>query len=386
MKKFSAFLTEAERSFAAKSAEKLKLKHIGYGRYADPSGNVTHMSKDGKLVRVDPKNPEAPTQQNGEEETGDGSGKVDQGSVSITFGRFNPPTVGHEKLLDKVAKEAKTSGGEYRIYPSRSEDPKKNPLDPGTKVKYMRMAYPDHANAIVDNPDMRTIFDVLAALDSDGYSSVNIVVGGDRVSEFNSLAQKYNGDLYTFDEIKVVSAGERDPDAEGVEGMSASKMRKAAVENDFDTFDKGIPESLSKKDRETLYLLLRQAMQVEESFDDFAEASYDVFDIAPKLDPQGLREAYFDGGLFKVGTFVENVNTGIIGKVVSRGSNYVIYVNESDHIFRSWLKDLVEKNSVFGFDYTPAGEVGTKELDRYMRKLTPGEFIRKINKKDKDTK
>ena len=168
--------------------------------------------------------------------------------------------------------------------------------------------------------------------------------------------------------------------------MSASKMRKAAVEGDFDTFDEGIPESLSKKDRDTLYLLLRQAMQVEESFDDFAEASYDVFDIAPKLDPQGLREAYFDGGLFKVGTFVENVNTGIIGKVVSRGSNYVIYVNESDHIFRSWLKDLVEKNSVFGFDYTPAGEVGTKELDRYMRKLTPGEFIRKINKKDKDTK
>ena len=386
MKKFSAFLTEAERSFTAKSAEKLKLKNIGYGRYADPSGNVTHMSKDGKLVRVDPQNPEAPTQQNGEEETGDGSGKVDQGSVSITFGRFNPPTVGHEKLLDKVAKEAKTSGGEYRIYPSRSEDPKKNPLDAGTKVKYMRMAYPDHANSIVDNPDMRTIFDVLTALDSDGYSSVNIVVGGDRVSEFNSLAQKYNGDLYTFDEIKVVSAGERDPDAEGVEGMSASKMRKAAVENDFDTFDQGIPESLSKKDRETLYLLLRQAMQVEESFDDFAEASYDVFDIAPKLDPQGLREAYFDGGLFKVGTFVENVNTGIIGKVVSRGSNYVIYVNESDHIFRSWLKDLVEKNSVFGFDYTPAGEVGTKELDRYMRKLTPGEFIRKINKKDKDTK
>ena len=387
MKKFSAFLIEAEKSQAAKAAQTLKLQHIGYGRYADASGNVTHMSKDGKLVKVDPKNPDiTPTQQNGEEETGDGSGAVDQGAISITFGRFNPPTVGHEKLLAKVAREAKSSGGEYRIYPSRSEDPKKNPLDAGTKVKYMRLAYPDHANAIVDNPDMRTIFDVLGALDADGYSSVNIVVGGDRVSEFNSLAQKYNGDLYTFDEIKVVSAGERDPDAEGVEGMSASKMRKAAVENDFDTFDQGIPESLSKKDRETLYLLLRQAMQVEESFDDFAEASYDVFDIAPKLDPQGLREAYFDGGLFKVGTFVENVNTGIIGKVVSRGSNYVIYVNESDHIFRSWLKDLVEKNSVFGFDYTPAGEVGTKELDRYMRKLTPGEFIRKINKKDKDTK
>ena len=387
MKKFSAFLNEAERSFAAKAAEKLNLKHIGYGRYADPSGNVTHMSKDGKLVKLSPGQDITPTQQNGEEETGSGEGKVDQGTISITFGRFNPPTVGHEKLLNTVAKEAKSSGGEYRIYPSRSEDPKKNPLDAGTKIKYMRLAYPDHANAIVDNPDMRTIFDVLTALDTDGYSSVNIVVGGDRVSEFNSLAQKYNGDLYTFEEIKVTSAGGRDPDSEGIEGMSASKMRKAAVEGDFDTFDQGIPEGLSKKDRDTLYLLLRQAMQVEESYDDFAEASYSLFEVAPKLDPQGLREAYFEGELFKVGTFVENVNTGVIGKVVSRGSNYVIYVDESDNIFRSWLKDLIEKNDRYGFDWTPApGTPGEPELTNYMKRMTPGEFIRKINKKDKVTK
>jgi len=383
MKKFSAFLNEAERSFASKSAEQLKLKHIGYGRYADPSGNITHMSKDGKLVRIT-KNDTTPTQSAGGEETADGEGKVDQGTISITFGRFNPPTVGHEKLLDKVSREAKSSGGEYRIYPSRSEDPKKNPLDAGTKVKYMRLAYPDHSNAIVDNGDMRTIFDVLTALDSDGYSSVNIVVGGDRVSEFNSLAAKYNGDLYTFDEIKVVSAGDRDPDAEGVEGMSASKMRKAAVEGDYDTFNQGIPESLSKKDRETLYLLLRQAMKVEESYDDFAEASYHLYEVAPKLDPQGLREAYFSGGLFEVGTFVENVNTGIISKVVSRGSNYLISIDESDRIFRTWLKDLVERNDIKLFDFTPAGEMGTDKLANYMRKLTPGEFIRKINKKDKD--
>ena len=384
MKKFSAFLTEAERSFAAKSAEKLKLKHIGYGRYADPSGNVTHMSKDGKLVRVDPKNIEAPTQQNGEEETADGSGKVDQGTISITFGRFNPPTTGHEKLLDKVSREAKSNGGEYRIYPSRSEDPKKNPLDAGTKIKYMRLSYPDHANAIVDNADMRTIFDVLTALDSDGYSSVNIVVGGDRVSEFNSLAQKYNGELYTFEEIKVVSAGDRDPDAEGVEGMSASKMRKAAVEGDADSFDQGLTKALSKKDRDTLFLLLRQGMQVAESYDDFAEASYDVFEIAPKLDPQGLREAYYSGSLFKVGKFVENINTGIVSKIVSRGSNYLITIDESDRIFRTWLKDLVERNDIKFFNFTPAGEMGTDKLANYMRKLTPGEFIRKINKKDKD--
>tara|TARA_A200000113_G_scaffold23995_3_gene20444 strand:- start:43 stop:1203 length:1161 start_codon:yes stop_codon:yes gene_type:complete len=385
MKKFSAFLNEAEKSFAAKSAEKLNLKHIGYGRYADPSGNVTHMSKDGKLVKLTPGSDTGERQQNGGEETADGSGKVDQGAISVTFGRFNPPTVGHERLIAKVAQEAKSNGGEYRIYPSRSQDPKKNPLDPGTKIKFMRLAYPDHANAIVDSDNMRTIFDVLTALDSDGYSSVNIVVGGDRVSEFNSLATKYNGKLYTFDEIKVTSAGGRDPDADGVEGMSASKMRKAAVEGDFDTFDDGLTKDLSKKDREALYLTLRQSMQVEESYDDFAEASYAVHEIAPKLDPQGLREAYFDSDMFQVGCFLENLNTGIIGKVVSRGSNYVIYIDEHDNVFRSWLKDLVERNDIKYFNFTPAGEMGTDKLANYMRKLTPGEFIKKINKKDKVT-
>ena len=382
MKKFSAFLTEAERSFASKEAEKLKLKHVGYGKYADINGNVTHLSKDGKLVKVSAQQAATATQQNGGEETGSGEGQVDQGSISVTFGRFNPPTVGHEKLLNKVAQQAKSTGGEYRIYPSRSEDPKKNPLDAGTKIGFMKQAYPDHANAIQNNEEMRTIFDVLTTLDGEGYSSVNLVVGGDRVSEFNSLAQKYNGDIYTFDEINVVSAGARDPDGEGVEGMSASKLRKAAAEDDFDSFRKGMTKSLGKDGTEKLYSTLRQAMQVEE-FDDFAEASYDLYEIAPRLDPQGLREAYFNQNLFEVGSFVENSNTGIVSKVVSRGSNYVISIDERDGIYRSWLKDLVEVNDIKYFNWKPAGEVGTDQLDNYVRKLTPGEFIRKLNKRDK---
>ena len=384
MKKFSAFLDEAARSFAAKAAEKLNLTHVGYGKYADAAGNVTHMSKDGKLVKLSA-NELGQQQQSGGEETANGEGQVDQGSISITFGRFNPPTVGHETLINKVAREAKASGGEYRIYPSRTQDPKKNPLDPSTKIKFMKQAYPEHANAIQSSEDMKTIFDVLTAIDSEGYSSVNLVVGGDRVSEFNSLATKYNGKLYNFEDIKVTSAGDRDPDAEGLEGMSASKLRKAAVEDDFSAFDKGLPKELSKKDREALYLTLRQSMNVTESFDDFAEASYDLYEVAPKLDPQGLREAYFEKELFAVGTFVENSNTGIISKIVSRGSNYVISIDESDNLFRNWLKDLVEKNDIHGFDFTPAGEVGTPELADYVRRLTPGEFIRKINKKEKVT-
>ena len=127
-------------------------------------------------------------------------------------------------------------------------------------------------------------------------------------------------------------------------------------------------------------------MQVKEELEDFAEASYYLYEIAPKLDSQGLREAYFDGQIFKQGTFVENLNTGIISKIVSCGSNYVISIDEHDNLFRSWLKDLVERNDIKYFNFTPAGEMGTDKLANYMRKLTPGEFIRKINKKDKVTK
>ena len=384
MKKFSSFLNEASKSFAAQEAERLQLTHVGYGKYADVRGNVTHMSKAGKLVKLSPQE-QGGQQQGGSEEEGEGEGKVDQGAISITFGRFNPPTVGHEALIKKVSSSSK--GGDYRIYPSRSEDPKKNPLDVGTKIKFMKQAYPEHKNAIQNSEEMRTIFDVLGALDGEGYSEVNIVVGGDRVSEFTSLSTKYNGDLYNFEKINVVSAGDRDPDADGVEGMSASKLRKAAADDDYDTFVKGCPKGLGKKGCEELFSAVQQAMQVQVS-EDFNEVSYQLYEIAPKLDPKGLREAYFDQGLYSVGTYVENVNTGIVSKIVSRGSNYVISIDEHESIFRTWLKDLVEVNTeigIKGFNFTPAGEMGTDKLDNYMRKLTPGEFIKKINKKEKVT-
>ena len=380
MKKFSAFLKEAQKSFAAQEAEKLNLTHVGYGKYADQTGKVTHMSKDGKLTKLTAKELAGGTE-NGGEETAGGEGSVDQGSISITFGRFNPPTTGHEALLNKV--KSASGGGEYRIYPSRSQDPQKNPLEPGTKNKFMKQAYPDHANAIQNSEETKTIFDVLTTLDGEGYSSLNIVVGGDRVSEFNSLATKYNGKLYNFDDIKVSSAGDRDPDGEGVEGMSASKLRKAAMDDDYDTFVSGMPEKLGRKGKQELYNTLRQAMQVQEDLDDFQDASYTLHEIAPKLDPQALREYYFNGHIFKIGSLVENVNTGISGKVVSRGSNYVIFVDENERIYRSWLKDLTEINKMKYFNFTPAGEIGTDELANYAKKLTPGEFVKKINKKDK---
>ena len=378
MKKFSLFLAEAERSMAAKEAEKRNLHHVGYGKYADQQGNVTHMSKAGKLVPLSADDLAKGDAVNGGEETGTGEGQVDQGSISITFGRFNPPTTGHEALINKVAESAKN--GEYRIYPSRTQDDKKNPLDPATKVKFMHKAYPNHTNAIIANDEMKTIFDVLTSLDTEGYSEVNLVVGGDRVSEFNSLAQKYNGEAYTFENIKVTSAGDRDPDGEGLEGMSASKQRKFAAEDNYAEFSKGCPKGLKPKDCQELYNTLRGAMKMEECVDDFSEVSFHLYEIAPKLDPKGLREAYLTEALFSVGSYVENLNTGIISKVVSRGSNYVISIDEHDNIFRSWLRDLVE---VKGWLQPSEREYGTDSLDAYVRKLTPGQFLKKINKKEK---
>ena len=226
---------------------------------------------------------------------------------------------------------------------------------------------------------MRTIFDVLKTVGEEGYSEVNIVVGGDRVSEFTSLATKYNGNLYNFDQINVVSAGDRDPDADGVEGMSASKLRKAAADNDGATFVKGLTKAMSPENQEKLFKAVQKGMQVQVQ-EDFSELSYQLYEIAPKLDEKGLREAYFDGEIFKEGEVVENINTGILSKIVSRGSNYVISIDEHEYIFRTWLKDLVEVKS---YKDPSTREWGTDSLTSYVKKLTPGEFLKKINKKDK---
>ena len=119
--------------------------------------------------------------------------------------------------------------------------------------------------------------------------------------------------------------------------------------------------------------------------EDFSEVSYHLYEIAPKLDEKGLREAYFENGMFGVGTYVENLNTGIVSKVVSRGSNYVISIDEHEFIFRSWLKDLCEADND-GYEDPSTREFGTDSVANYVRMMTPGEFAKKINKKDKITK
>ena len=255
-----------------------------------------------------------------------------KGTLTIAFGRFNPPTTGHEKLLDTVA--TSSDDGDYIIVPSRTQDAKKNPLDADTKISIMRQMYPKHSEKIVNDPANRTIFDVLKKAHLDGYTNVRLIGGGDRVKEFEKLSGDYNGKLYAFDNVEVRSAGDRDPDSDDVSGMSASKQRLAAAEGDFKTFRKGVPKSMNDKQTRELYNTLRAAMQIKEG--------WNLWEIAPKLDWLNLRENYIQEKIYHVGQLVENLNTGLVGCIIRRGTNYLICVTEDNIMFKSWIRDLAE--------------------------------------------
>jgi len=177
--------------------------------------------------------------------------------IVVTFGRMNPPTTGHSKLVRMVAKQARRAGADSAVYLSHSQDKKKNPLSYKDKIKFAKAAF----GSIVKNSKARNIIEVLKELDS-AYSDVIIVVGSDRVKEFDTLANKYNGKEYNFKSINTVSAGDRDPDAEGVTGMSASKMRQMAADGEAAMFMAALPDKLAQQ-RSTgreVYDLVRKGM------------------------------------------------------------------------------------------------------------------------------
>ena len=360
MKSLLQFMSEAE-SQASMQAKKLNLASDGHGSWMDTRGNIVATTEKGKLVflkgrkkkageeergqvkgrAVDPqaKAKAAPAPQaapRAKEGDPEGGGGASEDTLTIVFGRFNPPTVGHEKLLQAAEKAA--IGGELKIYPSRTNDPKKNPIDPDMKISYMKKMFPDYEEQIINDPDMVSIFNVLVTAAEDGYKNINIIVGADRQAEFENLANKYNGELYDFKEIRVISAGVRDADAEGVEGMSASKMRKAVQDDDFDAFRKGIPSKLSNADTQALFDAVRTGMGTKKKKKNVTE----VWQIAPRIDQKGLRENYVKGLIYRIGDIVESLNTGLIGKIIRRGTNHLICVTEEDYMFKSWIRDVME--------------------------------------------
>jgi hypothetical protein len=184
-------------------------------------------------------------------------------SITIGFGRFNPPTIGHQKLIEHIAKVARENGSDYNVFGSHSQDPKKNPLSSGAKTSYLKEMFPDHADNIVYDQGVKSVLDALEGAHKRGYKTANVVVGSDRLEEFKKLAGKYNGpgQKYNFDAINVVSAGDRDESGgDEVSAMSASKLRKAATDGDFNTFARGIPDTLSTQRKQSLYDELRGQM------------------------------------------------------------------------------------------------------------------------------
>ena len=400
MKNFLEFISEAATSQASSQAKKLNLKSDGHGGWLDSRGKFVAKTEGGKLkfynqrdkaadegpvkqmatARADDKLAGAPLQKKPapkpkaqpkaepEAETKKSGG--DQ--LTIAFGRFNPPTAGHEKLLQAAKKAA--AGGDLKIYPSRTQDNNKNPIDPDMKVSYMRKMFPDFEEQIVNDPEMRSIFNVLTTASEEGYKSINIVVGADRLGEFENLAMKYNGDLYDFEEIKTISAGPREDDAEGIEGVSSSKQRKAVMDDDYQAFKKGLPKSVDDADGQALFDAVRTGMKRKKT----QKESYDLWEIAPKSDPRGLRENYVKKRIFRLGDLVESLNTGLVGRIMRRGTNYLICVTEQDNMFKSWIHDVMEavkpahKTKKYG---VPASEreLGTDAYLQYAQSMVPGQ-------------
>ena len=256
-------------------------------------------------------------------------------SVAFTFGRFNPPTIGHEKLIKKVES---ARANDHKIYLSRSEDSKKNPLSPSQKLAYMKKMFPSHARNIEINKT-NMILDIATTLHNKGYTEVFMVVGSDRVSEFTTILNKYNDvksrhGYYNFDNINVLSAGERDPDAEGASGMSASKMRAAAAKDDIVSFKRGLPIGVNAAD---LMKDVRKGMRLENL----------VYQPSTKMltmeqfDQQQIRDLYLRDMIFNIGEKVDYTKQDIKGTVKRKGTNYIVLEDNNNNLHKAWIWDCI---------------------------------------------
>ena len=324
-----------------------------------------------------------------------------QKTVVFSFGRFNPPTTGHQKLLQKIIQTAKQQSGQPMMFVSYSQDAKKNPLTAKQKIAYIKKMFPKETRELKlkDDSSLRNAMDIATKLHGN-YDNLVMVVGSDRVRDFKNLLNKYNGveskhGFYKYQNIQIVSAGERDPDAEGVAGMSASKMRAAAASGDYESFSLGLPSHF--KGGEKLFKDIRLGMNVREQLKPFKP-------IVEMNDMELIREQYFQNLIYNIGDWVKDTKTEIVGEVVKRGTNYVTLVQEDFSLHKVWLEDaasIEQQNNklpeAINFlknrnlwekyqreDRKSAGEKedshkkewGTKELTDRCKRITPGETVK----------
>ncbi|MDP7367204.1 MAG: hypothetical protein QGH83_08080, partial [Candidatus Pacebacteria bacterium] len=255
-------------------------------------------------------------------------------TIVFAFGRFNPPTIGHEKLIEAVDKVA--GSNDFRIYPSFTKKPDTDPLPHPLKVAYMRNMFKKYARHIKADKKAKTLIMVAEILYKEGYKNLIMVAGSDRIMEFTEILTKYNGVpdkkgnlLYDFESVKVVSAGERDPDAEGVEGMSASKMRAAVTENDFKSFEMGLPRGF--RGGRKLFNDVRKHMGIRE-----------VRDMGEMDFYEEVRDSYLTGKMWNVGEII--ITEHGESEVVHKGTNYLAYMTKEGKVHKSWLHDIAERN------------------------------------------
>ena len=258
-------------------------------------------------------------------------------TVAFTFGRFNPPTIGHEKLINKVKS---VRADDYRIYLSRSDDPKKNPLSPRQKLAYMKKMFPSHARNIMINTT-NMILDICTELYKQGYTEISMVVGSDRVREFDTIIKKYNDvksrhGYYNFEKINIVSAGERDPDAEGATGMSASKMRAAAAKGDLSSFSKGLPSGVNA---DALMKDVRRGMRLAANY----HYIQNVRPIASleEFEQKQIRDLYIREMIFNINDEVDYIKEDVKGKVVRKGTNYIVLEDNNNNLHKAWIWDCI---------------------------------------------
>ena len=320
-------------------------------------------------------------------------------SVAFAFGRFNPPTIGHEKLIKKVRS---VSANDYRIFLSRSEDPQKNPLSPQEKLKIMKKMFPANASKIEINKT-NMVLDLATDLYKKGFKEIKMVAGSDRVREFETILKKYNNKtnrhgFYNFDKIEVISAGERDPDAEGASGMSASKMRAAAKSNDITSFKRGLPSGVNAQD---IMKQVRKGMKLAASYVYMGKAK--PMANLEAFEQQQIRDLYIREIIFNIGDKVNYVKENIEGKVVRKSTNYIVVEDTDGNLHKAWIWDCIPKTSDkeitmrefnlnvdYGFEAVSEKNDGhTDDLpqDRDVKKVKgtqPKKYYKDLSKSDKE--
>lgn len=245
-------------------------------------------------------------------------------TVVFAFGRFNPPTTGHELLVKAVKKLAATNKADHAIYASKTQDAKKNPLTVEKKVHYLNLMFPN-THFVAANAQERTFIEAVKSLNKT-YNKLIMVAGSDRVPEYEKILTKYNGKDFNYDSIQVISAGERDPDADDATGMSASKMRSVAAKGDYVQFKQGLPSTMREIDGRRLMNDVRMGMGLESIKEQI------------NLVKDDLREQYFRGEIFNIGDIVEC--NGQSYEIVKRGSNHLLLKEESGKLVSKWIQDV----------------------------------------------